>query len=440
MRRYEKYKPTGIEWVTEIPAHWEVKKLKHSALVQPSNVDKKSVDGEQEVLLCNYVDVYKNEFIDDSIAFMKATASEDQIEKFSLKKGDVLITKDSETPNDIAVPALVVHEQPNLICGYHLAQIRATNGLVGPFLFRLFQSKEFNTNFEKSANGITRYGLGVDTIKDVSIILPPVKEQNFIAEFLDKKALYIDKLISNKLSLIQLLKEERTSLIDEIVTKGTNKKIKLKSSGVEWVGDIPEHWEMRKLSRSFSIISSGTTPNTGNEEYYKDGTIPWINTGDLNDGYLTNNSKFITSLAIKEHSTLKMYPKETLLIAMYGATVGKVGILTFDACTNQACCAISNSPFFKIEFCYYWFVANRCNIIDLSYGGGQPNISQEIIRFLKIPCPPINEQLDIIKFIKDETNKIDFTISRIEKEIELMNEYRASLISQVVTGQVKVLC
>jgi len=225
MNPYTKYKPANLDWLINIPEHWEIKKLKYTALVQPSNINKKSVEGEQEVLLCNYVDVYKNEFIDASIPFMKATATEDQIEKFVLKKGDVLITKDSETPNDIAVPALVVYEQENLICGYHLAQIRAQKDLTGTYLFRLFQSKDFNSNFEKAANGITRYGLGVDNIKDVEIILPPKEEQIAIVKFLDDKLKQLDLLIK-KNNLIfgasdrksGLLKEYRETLISEAVT------------------------------------------------------------------------------------------------------------------------------------------------------------------------------------------------------------------------------
>lgn len=212
-------KDSGIEWLGEIPEHWEVKRLKYVSMVQPSNVDKKSNEGELSVLLCNYVDVYMNEIIDNSITFMNATANNNEIEKFKLIIDDVLITKDSETPDDIAVPALVKIEKDNLLCGYHLAQIRSNKSdLNGEYLFRLFQSKAFNKNFSVAANGITRFGLGVDSIKNVVITLPPVPEQIAIATHIHRETGRIDAIIEKTQKQIELLKEYKTTLISEAVT------------------------------------------------------------------------------------------------------------------------------------------------------------------------------------------------------------------------------
>lgn len=322
MQPYKKYKPTGLEWLSQIPEHWEVKKLKYAATVQPSNVDKKSVEGEQQVLLCNYMDVYRNEFIDDSISFMKATASDEQIEKFALKNGDVLITKDSETPEDIAVPALVIYEQENLICGYHLAQIRAQDGLIGPYLFRLFQCKKFNTNFEKAANGITRYGLGVDAIKDVEIVLPPLEEQEAIADYLNTKTAQIDQLIINKRKLIALLKDERIALINEAVTKGTNHNVKMKSSGVDWLDNIPQHWELKKLKYIVSKIGSGVTPSGGANVYVKQG-IPLLRSQNIYfDGLYLDDVAYITDEIHNSMSGSKVQPGDVLL-NITGGSIGR---------------------------------------------------------------------------------------------------------------------
>jgi type I restriction enzyme S subunit len=159
MERYETYRDSEVEWIGEIPEGWEVKKLKYIADTRPSNIDKKSKDEEEEVLLCNYVDVYKNEFISSELAFMTATASREQKEKFLLQKGDVLATKDSETPDDIAIPALVVEDLDNVVCGYHLTHIKPKK-IIGSFLFRYFQTKYLRSYFKISANGVTRYGLG----------------------------------------------------------------------------------------------------------------------------------------------------------------------------------------------------------------------------------------------------------------------------------------
>jgi type I restriction enzyme, S subunit len=206
-----------------------------------------------------------------------------------------------------------------------------------------------------------------------------------------------------------------------------------KESGVEWIGDIPNHWEMRKVSRSFNLIGSGTTPKSDNAEYYDAGIIHWVITGDLNDGYLTESSKKITQKAFDEYSTLKMYPEGTLLIAMYGATIGKISLLGFEACTNQACCAIADSPYITNTFAFYWFLANKQNIIGLGYGGGQPNISQDIIRTLRISTPPLPEQRAIADFLDRKTAQIDTLIEKKQRQIELLQEQRTALINQAVT-------
>lgn len=248
LKKYPKYKPSGIEWIGEIPEHWEVKKLKYVAEVQPSNVDKKAKNGEKAILLCNYTDVYKNEFIERSFDFMEATAKDREIKKFILKNGDVLITKDSEAPNDIANPALVKQSFHNVICGYHLTQIRPfKEKLTGAFLFRLFQAKQFNSHFEISARGVTRFGLPIDSITGVKIIFPSIEEQTAIADYLDDKTAKIDTQIRKKKRLIELLKEERTAVINQAVTRGINPDVQLKPSGIEWLGDIPEHWEVKKI-------------------------------------------------------------------------------------------------------------------------------------------------------------------------------------------------
>jgi type I restriction enzyme, S subunit len=134
-RSYEKYRDSGVDWLGEIPEHWKLKKLKFATVVQPSNVDKKTIDNEEEILLCNYSDVYNNDYITDKIDFMQATATLGEIEKFLIEQGDVIITKDSENPNDIAVPALVIQDFDNVICGYHLTQIKQQD-ISGYFVFR----------------------------------------------------------------------------------------------------------------------------------------------------------------------------------------------------------------------------------------------------------------------------------------------------------------
>jgi type I restriction enzyme, S subunit len=191
-RRYREYKDSGVPSIADVPAHWKVLRLRNVCTLLVSNVDKKTEPNEEAVRLCNYVDVYKNARITNRIKFMRATASQNEIERFRIKTGDVIITKDSETWDDIAVPAIANYEASDLVCGYHLAILRPRQELMrGSFLFRAIQSNPVSYQFHVSANGVTRYGLSQGAIKDVMIPVPSVDEQEAITRVID----YVEGLI-----------------------------------------------------------------------------------------------------------------------------------------------------------------------------------------------------------------------------------------------------
>ena len=218
-RGVEKSVPMKDSAIGKIPKHWEVKRLKDLSDIQNSNVDKKSYDDEIPVKLCNYVDVYKNEFIDSSLNFMEATATKSEIKQFTIKKGDVFITKDSETCDDIAIPALATESLDGVLCGYHLARFRMKEKIfLGSYLFRLFQSKSYGFRFVISAKGITRVGLGQSSIADALTPVPPLSEQKAIADYLDTKTAQIDQIIQTINTQIEKLKELRKTLINDVVT------------------------------------------------------------------------------------------------------------------------------------------------------------------------------------------------------------------------------
>ena len=196
LQPYGDYKPSGMRWLLQVPSHWDVLKLKYITDIRTSNVDKKSRDDEDGVLLCNYVDVYHRDYINDTIDFMRATASKEQINRFTLCGGDVLITKDSETWDDIAVPAYVESDMPGVLCGYHLALIRARPEVaLGEYLFRAFDTHAIRDQFRVRANGVTRYGLPRDGVTSALFPVPPVTEQHAIAAFLRREARKIDSLV-----------------------------------------------------------------------------------------------------------------------------------------------------------------------------------------------------------------------------------------------------
>ncbi len=204
-----------------------------------------------------------------------------------------------------------------------------------------------------------------------------------------------------------------------------------KDSGIEWIGEIPQEWNARKLFGLLATIGSGTTPK-GNDNYY-DGEIYWLNTGDLNDSYINEINKTVTDLAMTECSALKLFDKDSVVIAMYGATIGKLGILTFPTTTNQACCVMSCGNKLNNKYLFYTLYSARDYILTLSYGAGQPNISQETMKSFKLCCPDIVEQQQIAEYLDKKCGAIDEVIETEKSVIEKLKEYKQSIITEAVT-------
>ena len=216
---YPAYKPSGVEWLGNIPAHWEVRRLRSIAEMRVSNVDKLEKDDERAVRLCNYTDVYKNDRIQAGMPFMRATATADEIKRFRLHTGDVLITKDSEAWNDIGVSSLVESTANDLVSGYHLALLRPiTQKVSGAYLHRALSSAGIADQFYVGANGVTRYGLSQNAIKSVCVPIGPFCEQTAIVCFLDETIATIDDGVARARRQMHLLREYRTRLIADVVT------------------------------------------------------------------------------------------------------------------------------------------------------------------------------------------------------------------------------
>lgn len=212
-------KPSGIEWLGEVPEHWEVAFIKHIADVRFSGVDKHSHDHETPVRLCNYTDVYKNDRITGDMDLMRATATEAEIARLTLKAGDVILTKDSETPDDIGVPAWVPEDLPGVVCAYHLGLLRPVpNRVLGEFLFRAIGSARTAQQFHVLATGVTRSALGKHDVKNALVALPPVEEQQSICRWITNECQPLDDAITRTEEEIKLIREYRDRLIADVVT------------------------------------------------------------------------------------------------------------------------------------------------------------------------------------------------------------------------------
>ena len=271
LKPYPTYKDSGVPWLGEMPAHWEMRRLRNTSEMRVSNIDKHTKDEEQPIRLCNYVDVYKNDRIRSGMAFMRATATTDEIERFRLRSGDVLITKDSEAWNDIGVPALVEDTQDDIVSGYHLALLRPFLERVdGGYLFRALQSTAVAYQFHVEANGVTRYGLSHSAIKSVWLPLPSLPEQAAIVRYLDHVDRRIQHYIRAKQKLVTLLEEQKQAIIHQAVTGQTDVRTgqpypAYKPSGVEWLGDVPEHWEVSRVKAEFHCLDRRRLPLSGTE-------------------------------------------------------------------------------------------------------------------------------------------------------------------------------
>lgn len=267
--------------------------------------------------------------------------------------------------------------------------------------------------------------------------VPPVTEQIAILDVIERETTKIDALIAKQEQLIVTLREDRAATITQAVTKGLNPDSKMKDSGIEWAEFIPEGWEAHRMSWLFSTISSGTTPDSKNLDYYE-GDTNWVTTGELREGYVEATSSKVTALALTDHSALRIYEPGSLVIAMYGATIGRLGILSVPACTNQACCVFAAPKHADIRFMFYVLQAAREHLLVLASGGGQPNINQDKLRGLRVPVPNLGIQREIAAYLDNRCAKIDALIGKSTSMIEILREYRSTLITDAVTGKIDV--
>lgn len=317
--------------------------------------------------------------------------------------------------------------------GSTMAVIKAGDNMDKSYLFYLLKGSEALSKMIAGGTTIPHFS---PTFFDEVFAIPSLDEQRKIAAFLDYKTGKIDRLTEILTARINDLKKYRQSVISEVVTRGLDLTVQLKSSGVEWIGSIPENWTPLRCGLLFRM-GSGTTPKSGNDSYYCEDGKYWLQTGDLTDGLVYETSKHLSDKAFEDYS-LSIYPKGSVVIAMYGATIGKLGILDIDAATNQACCVFTESDRMINRFAYYCLMASRESLKSFANGGGQPNISQAQLKDWKLPVPPIEEQKSIVEYLDRKTKQIDDTIVATEQQIKNLQAYRISLISEAVTGQIDV--
>ena len=436
---YPAYKDSGVEWLGEVPEHWKVHRLKEVASVQLSNVDKKTLDGQVAVQLCNYTDVYYNDNIGDGLEFMEASATPEQVQKFALRAGDVLITKDSETWTDIAVPAVVTEDLPGVLCGYHLAHIRPKAGLHGPFLARAFSAIGPRDQFHVAANGITRFGLGGDAIASGFFTLPPESEQRAIATFLDREATRIDALVAKKQRLIELLQEQHAVLITGAVTKGLDPTVPMKDSGVEWLGEIPEHWEIKPFTKYVKERADyrGKTPTKVPSGIFL------VTARNIRMGWIDYESsqEFVGEDEYDEIMRRGL-PRIDDILFTTEAPLGNVALVDREdiALAQRVIRFRPRANVFDSRFTLIAMMSGyfQAQLETLATGSTAKGIKASKLPMLWLVAPPVSEQQSIAEAIQRENEKMGGLIECIAGAISRLEELRAVLISAAVTGKIDV--
>lgn len=413
--RYDKYKDSGIAWIGEIPEHWSLVSIGKLFNIYAGGDAKPDYYSDTKDLEHPFP-VYTN------------TKSEHEIYAYTSKaifpantitvtgKGDVGHAIYRRTPYDAIIRLLSLIPKNNYDCRFYTYFI----DIVIPFM--------------DGKSAVAQ--LSALQLKPQFVCFPSNEEQQSIATYLDQKCGEIDELITMQEEMITKLQSYKQSVITEAVTKGLDKNVPLKDSGIEWIGNTPEHWNKNKIIRLFGIIGSGTTPKSSKEDNYI-GSVNWIQSGDINGGYIESCKNTISDTALKEYTTLKIYKAPFIIVAMYGASVGNISISNIDGCVNQACCVMNET---KQNFKYLFYAMNSVKkyLIYKAEGGGQPNISQDKIKNTWLPIPPLSEQQSIANYLDQKCSEIDELISIKQQKIEKLKDYKKSLIFECVTGKRKV--
>ena len=437
MKRYDSYKDSGVEWIGEIPSHWRKSKFKFvSDLYTGNSLNdsqklKYESDNPNDIPYVSSKDInvdYQTVNYNNGLRIPK----EENPLKISPKGSFLMVIEGGSSGRK-----MVFLEQDvcfvNKLCSFK--SIENTK-----FQYYFIQSSNYQDKFRLSLSGLIG-GVSISNLKDFELTLPPLPEQQQIVSFLDTKTSLIDSLIEKTQRKIELLKEKRTSLINEVVTKGLNPNVEMKDSGVEWIGEIPGHWVTSKLGFYTTKIGSGSTPRGGSEVYVDSG-VPFIRSQNVHfDGLRLDGVSFIKS---EVHHSMKGSTvfKDDVLLNITGGSIGRCCVVDVEEemNVNQHVSIIRTTENLINQFLNFILSCDlgqsqvRYNLT----GGNREGLTIEGIRDFQITLPPTSEQQQIVEYLDEQTQLIDNTISIEEKRIELLKEYRQSLISEVVTGKLKV--
>ena len=446
MRKYQSYKSSGVEWIGDIPSNWNVTKIKYTkkdtkdSFIDGDWIESKDLcdEGIRYITSGNIGEgKYKEQgrgYISEN-TFVELNCTE-------IFEGDLIISR-------LFLPVGRSCILPNLnnrvVTCVDNVVLRPKESFNKFYLNYQFNSNRYSEFTELISRGVTLTRISRGMLGNNSIVVPPLNEQHQIVQFLDEKTDLIDKLISTKERKITLLKEQRISLINQVVTKGLNPNVRMKDSGIDWIGEIPEHWVITKL-KYLVTFDSGYSFNSSD---YVDEGVNLIRIGSLYDNTLDleRSPVFLPIHFLNQHQNF-VVKKNDILISLTG-TLGKrdygysiVYDKDFPSLLNQRVGRLklkSEDLNFKLftSILHSEYYLNQ--LFCKPTGTKQGNFSSDDIVSNYIFLPTIEEQLQIVEYLDSKTKEIDELVQLEQKKIDLLKDYRQSLISEVVTGKIKVI-
>lgn len=437
-RPYREYKEFGTRWPREMPAHWEKKRLRYACRINPGRSGLTGLSGSLEVSFLPMESIGENGQIE-----LNQIRTLDQVWQgyTYFEDGDVIIAKITPCFEN-GKGALC----QNLISGIgfgttELHVLRPVRGIYPRFLFYLTKSHAFRTFGATSMRGAAGQQRVTDEfVKDFVAGFPPLTEQRAIARFLDRETAKIDTLIEKKQRLLELLKEKRSALISQAVTNGLDPTSPTKDSGVRWLGNVPSHWEIRRLKYAVRFRGGGT-PSKDVPEYWN-GDIPWISPKDMRHRFISDSEDHVSGQGLLESAT-RLIDAGTVIIVVRSGILRHtlpVAITERPVALNQDMKALIPKKELVAQFLFYLIEGfqNAFLVEWRKEGATVESLEFGLIANTPIPVPPVAEQQAIVTFLDRETGKIDSLISKIREAIDKLKEYRVALISAAVTGRIDV--
>ncbi len=427
LKPYPEYQPADAGWLGEIPAHWKVRRMKYVV----RETDSRSTSGKEQLLrISQYTGVTQRRRAD-------GLGEPDT-------RADSLIGYKRVEPNDLVINIMLAWNGSMGVSNY--------SGIASPaycvyrfghdvhpwYLHNLLRSPAYKARIKASSTGVveSRLRLYSDDLGRIEAMLPPPAEQTAIVRFLDWANGRLEMAIRAKRKVIALLGEQKQALIRRAVTRGFDPSVPFKPSGIAWLGEIPQHWEVRRVKQATRILRGKFSHRPRNDATLYDGRYPFIQTG-----MVARSSKFITgytqTLNERGLAVSKLFPSGTLVMTI-AANIGEVAVLTFDACFPDSVVGFVPSASTDRDYLYLVFRCMKPELLREAPVNTQGNLNVERIGAMEMPFPPLTEQCRIAKCAEAETASFDAGIGRLQREIGLLREYRTRLVADVVTGKLDV--